>query len=218
MELLFSKSMSCSKFELDVDSSILMAVTIFTKITSIANMKNKNMQMAKFVYCEYVKMKLLFCWWWWKMLLLWRFEAISLIFGSTTLTNDCTGPIKRNKRCAIFHAIIKKANDKIHSLPLSRLTENRFDYAVFGLIRISALTQTFTHNAIYLNGFLLLLSLVFFSVWNAITATVNATIYIKLQFFRGGLTRYLDAEQKSWTLFTEIFNRMVWKELYTIFR
>lgn len=101
MELLLSKSMSWSIF--DVDSSMLIAVTIFTKITSIANIKNRNMQMARFVYCEYVKMKLLFCWWWWKMLLLCRFEAISLIFGSTTLTNDCTGPIKRNKRCAIFN-------------------------------------------------------------------------------------------------------------------
>lgn len=101
--LLFSKSMSCSI--LDVDSSIFMAVTIFTKITSIANMKNKNMQIAKFVYCEYVNMKLLFCWWWWNMLLLCLLDAISLIFGSTTPTNDCTGPIKRNKKYAILSTI-----------------------------------------------------------------------------------------------------------------
>lgn len=85
-----------------------MAVTIFTKITSMANMKNKKMHIAKFVYCEYVNIKLLFCWWWWKMLLLCRFDAISLIFGSTTLTNDCTGPAKRNRKWAIFNDLSNK--------------------------------------------------------------------------------------------------------------
>lgn len=115
MELLFNKSISCSMF---VVSPILMAVTIFTKITSIASIKNKNIQIAKFVYCEYVNIKLLFCWWWWNILLLWRFEAISLIFGSTTLTNDCTGPIKRNKKCAIF--VVCKINAKL-SLIIYRL-------------------------------------------------------------------------------------------------